>query len=98
MHNELFGLLQNMISDRPQRIAIAAPRGHAKSTIVSETFVLWCICYKLEHYILIVSQTLDQASAYLSHIKHELETNPILKEDFPEVFFFFKQKTAYEIS
>src|SRR5688572_12777645 len=66
MHLEIFGLLQNMIVKRSQRIAIAAPRGHAKSTIVSESFVLWCICYKLEHYILLISQTLDQAAAYLS--------------------------------
>ncbi len=85
MHTEIFSLLQNMITKRSQRIAIAAPRGHAKSTIVSETFVLWCICYKLENYILLISQTLDQAAAYLSHIKHELETNPLLKQDFPEV-------------
>lgn len=35
MHKELFVDLQNASRQRGARLAIAAPRGHAKSTIVS---------------------------------------------------------------
>ena len=43
MHTELFELLQEMTHKRKARVAIAAPRGHAKSTIVSLAYVLWCV-------------------------------------------------------
>src|SRR5687768_15135750 len=46
MHLDLFEILENSIDDRGCRAAIAAPRSHAKSTIVSLAFPLWCICYK----------------------------------------------------
>jgi hypothetical protein len=85
MHLELFALLENAHHSRGQRLAIAAPRGHAKSTIVSQAYVLWCICYAYEPFILLISNTIDQASDGLSMIKHELQCNQMLLEDFPEV-------------
>lgn len=83
MHRELFALLERASELRGMRLAIAAPRGHAKSTLVSLAFVLWVIVYALEDYILILSDTADQASNLLSIVKNELETNPRLREDFP---------------
>lgn len=85
MHLELFEMLQNAVLARGGRMAIAAPRGHAKTTLVSQAFVLWCICFHKEPFILLISNTIDQASDCLSMIKHELQTNPLLLEDFPEV-------------
>src|SRR5690554_6920684 len=61
MHGQLFEDLDRIIHTRNGRLAVAAPRGHAKSTIVSLAFVLWCILYKKEQLILIVSATRDQA-------------------------------------
>lgn len=84
MHIELFSLLQDAVETRAQRIAIAAPRGHAKTTIVSQAYVLWCICFKKEPFVLLISNTIDQASDCLSMIKHELQTNPLLMADFPD--------------
>jgi predicted phage terminase large subunit-like protein len=86
MHREVFCLMENMtLRDRGDRMALAAPRGHAKSTIVSLAFVLWCICYKLEDYIILISDTASQANDLLSHVKNELEANHRLLGDFPEV-------------
>lgn len=85
MHLEMFEMLEQATSQRGERLAIAAPRGHAKSTIVSCAFVLWCVCYKLESDILLISNTADQANDFLSFIKAELESNPRLLADFPEV-------------
>lgn len=85
MHQELFPLLQEATANRGARIAIAAPRGHAKTSIVSTAYLLWCICYQREQYIVLVSNTADQANDLLSHLKRELEENELLRMDFPEV-------------
>jgi len=62
-----------------ERLAIAAPRGHAKSTLVSLVFVLWCVVYKLENYILIISDSEDQSKMNLDAVKAELESNDLLR-------------------
>lgn len=85
MHTELFVDLQDASRQRGARLAIAAPRGHAKSTIVSLAYLLWCICYRTEPYIMLISNTLDLSSDFLSQIKRELQSNERLLEDFPEV-------------
>jgi len=62
--------------------AVAAPRGHAKSTNVTFKDPLHAICYQYKHYILILSDSSDQAEGFLSDIKIELEDNEAIKEDF----------------
>ena len=84
MHTELCELLDYASIERGSRIAVAAPRGHAKSTIVSCAYVLWSIVRKTEPYILLISATADQAEDFLSFVKTELSTNQRLIEDFPE--------------
>ena len=84
MHVELFEMLQNASHRRNARIAVAAPRGHAKSTVVSLGYVLWCVCYQREAHIVIISNTADQAVDLLAAVKSELESNPRLIADFPE--------------
>ena len=85
MHKELFGLLKEAPEKRNFRLAVAAPRGHAKSTVVSLAYVLWCIGYGLEQHIVIISNTADQSVDLLTTIKNELESNPLLIQDFPDV-------------
>ncbi|MHC4569064.1 MAG: phage terminase large subunit, partial [Planctomycetota bacterium] len=85
MHHEIFQKLLDMTERRKARTAIAAPRGHAKSTIVSLVYVLWCILYSKERLILIVSNTTEQAVALLKDIKHQLRSNPLIVSDFPEI-------------
>ncbi len=84
MHREIFADLSEIITKRDGRLAVAAPRGHAKSTIVSLAFVLWCVLYEKEKFILIVSAMGEQAELLLKPIKDELRTNPLLLADFPE--------------
>lgn len=87
-HVELSGLLDGMTYSRGMKSAIAAPRDSAKSTIISLQYVLYCICYDLEKFILLVSNTSDQAAELLSSVKKELETNELLMRDFPEASEF----------
>ena len=83
-HRELCELLQGLNTKRGGRLAVAAPRGSAKSTFVSLIYVLWCICYSKEQYIVLLSDTSDQAEGLLGHVKNELENNEHLRRDFPE--------------
>jgi hypothetical protein len=83
MHAELFPLLENLPPGG--RLAVAGPRGSAKSTLVTLIYVLWMICYQRCRYIVIVSDTKDKAAEFLGHIKEELVRNDRLSADFPEV-------------
>jgi predicted phage terminase large subunit-like protein len=76
-HKELYQILLTT-----KRGAVAAPREHAKSTVVSLFFVLYCICYKLRRFIVLLSDTLPQARLLLNANKVELEGNDALIEDF----------------
>lgn len=62
-----------------------APRGAAKSTLVSQIFVLWCVVIEAKHFVIIGMDTYDQAALMVEAIKVELESNPRLAQDFPEI-------------
>ena len=51
--------------------SVAAPRGHAKSTNLTFKDDLHAILYQYKHYILILSDTYDQASSFVSSIKED---------------------------
>ena len=84
LHEWLDAELPRM-ADAPEgvRLAIAAPRGEAKSTFVSLFFVLWAVLTGRKHYILIIADALEQAASLLGAVKDELEFNEALKQDFP---------------
>jgi len=63
-------------------VAIAAPRGHAKSTAITLTFVLANICFRLKRHVLIISDTVDQAALFLGNIAAELRENEELRATF----------------
>ncbi len=85
MHLQMFNKLSKITKKRKARVAIAAPRGHAKSTIVSLVYVLWCVLYEKEHLILIVSNSEPQAVNLLKDVKDQLKNNPLILSDFPEL-------------
>lgn len=85
-HHEICSILQEISESRNGRLAVAAPRAHAKSTVVSFFYVMWSICYNKERCILILSATAKQAQQLLSTVSIALDTNVLLREDFPEVF------------
>lgn len=67
---------------RGSRLAIAAPRGAAKSTVHSLLFPLMDIAYGREPYTIIVSATINQANARIASITRELIENERLHKDF----------------
>lgn len=79
LYNELKRIVE---AETGQRVAIAAPRGNAKSSITSLIFIIWCIVYQKKHFIVLLSDTSSQAEEFLSSIRNELETNERLRQDF----------------
>ena len=61
---------------------VAAPRGHAKSTNFTFKDSLHAALYQYKHYIIILSDSSDQAEGFLTDIKTELEENQDIHEDF----------------
>lgn len=56
-------------------VAIAAPRGHAKSTAISLSYVLASVLFREKKFVLMVSDTETQANLFLGSIKQELQEN-----------------------
>ena len=64
-------------------VAIAAPRGHAKSTAGTLAYGLCSLLFREARFLLIVSDTESQASMFLNAIKAELQDNEAIGELFP---------------
>jgi len=65
-----------------EKFAIAAPRGHGKSTDVSVVFIIWCIVNNLKHFITLFSDAIELTETLIESIKAELEENENLRADF----------------
>ena len=85
MHYWLAAELQQLTVQRGRHRAVIAPRSGAKTTWVSKLFPLYCVCHGLERYIMLISDSTDQARQNLHAIQHELESNPELARAYPEV-------------
>lgn len=64
------------------RNVAAAPRGHAKSTNFTFKDTLHAALYLYKHYVIILSDSSDQAEGFLTDIKTELEDNREIRLDF----------------
>lgn len=63
-------------------VAIAAPRGHAKTTAVTVGYGLATLLFRDRRFMVIVSDTEAQASMFLNNMKMELTDNPTVAELF----------------
>lgn len=62
--------------------AVAAPRGHAKSTALTHDYGLACALFRVEDYIVIASATEELAIQHLGDIAMELRDNEEIHRDF----------------
>lgn len=67
------------------RRVIAAPRGHAKSTNFTFKNAIHSTVYGYKHYILILSDSSEQAEGFLNDIATELEDNLLIRQDFGDL-------------
>lgn len=77
-HHELWDLM--CLPD--PKVAVAAPRGHAKSTAVTHAYTLAHVLFRENDHVLLVSDTEEQAKAFLGDIKNELLENDELRDLF----------------
>jgi len=77
-HEEMW----DMCTSNNRFVALAAPRGHAKSTSISLSYVLACVLFRERRFTLLVSDTEAQAAMFLGQIKQELQEN----QDIIELF------------
>lgn len=74
LHLEMWELC---CSESPQ-VAIAAPRNHAKSTSITHAYTLASALFREHRYIILISDTEEQATEFLGDIREELRTNEVL--------------------
>jgi len=76
---EIFQLTQSI---GIQNIVITAFRGSAKSTIISMSYVIWCILGEQQKkFVIILGKTQPKSQSILMDIKKELEQNEELRRD-----------------
>lgn len=97
LHNHIKSSLGNLHREwikwmREPRIAIAAPRSHAKSTWFSLVYPLWCLLFQRKKFIVLISDTSTQAEELLGTIIEELETNEFIIEDFGRIAGYIPEK------
>lgn len=63
-------------------VAIAAPRGHAKSTAITHSYMLACLLFRERMFSLLISGTEAQAILFLNDIKNELKDNELIHQLF----------------
>jgi len=79
-HTEIRQMVQ-----KESRLAIAAPRGFAKSTNVQVIYALFCLLYNEGDDILTISASADMAEDWVRKLKFELEGNERIREDFGSI-------------
>ena len=84
-HQELTGYLNSLLVNVTDRIAWSVPRGHAKSTYLSNMFPIYNIVYNLRSFIVIISETQDGARLFADYVNNQLKYNAKLREDFGEL-------------
>ncbi len=77
--------LNRLLNIRGKMCFFAGPRESGKTTLDALITPLHDICFDLRHFIIIISETADQASDYAKFIKLEIEENERLKQDFGDL-------------
>ncbi len=78
-HREIFRILQ---SDDIELAIFVAFRGSAKSTVITNAYIIWSILGRQQKkFVTIQSQTEQRARHFLMNIKREFEQNTLLRND-----------------
>ncbi len=69
---------------RGTKTCVSAPRGEAKSTLLTQLGTIWCVVTGRKRFVPIIMDSFDQAATMLEAIKIELTDNPRLAMDWPD--------------
>lgn len=77
--------LRPTTAPREQRRAKFAPRATGKTTWHFLILVMWAAAHRHKRFVAAFANTAMQAEEHLKTFRHELETNSLLRADFPEL-------------
>lgn len=89
VHREWWALC---LSEHPQ-VAIAAPRGFAKTTAITFAYVLFILLERVSKHLLLLGSNEGLAGAFVHDIKIELAENELLRKDYGIQRFFKETET-----
>ena len=99
MHYEITAEIEYIIDTKGKIYsAVVWPRGFAKTTTVTLGLPLWCALLRKRRYILIVSDSHDQAKQQLANLQDELENNERIREDFGDMKGRIWQRSEIELA
>jgi predicted phage terminase large subunit-like protein len=82
-HKEICAIIDNVATvNRNAKVAVAAPRSHAKSSYLSKATPLRETVFRNRRYQIIISETPSVATANLEWLSAQLKSNQKLREDF----------------
>ncbi|MDO4558089.1 MAG: hypothetical protein Q4C47_03900, partial [Planctomycetia bacterium] len=84
MHQWISTWLERLAERRGLKLNLLGPRGSAKSTLITLTYVLRCALEGREAYIWILSDTRQQVRSHLECIRSCLESNAEIASCYPE--------------
>lgn len=84
-HKELASYLDSFLEEPTQRLAWSVPRGHSKSSYLTNMYPVYNVVYGLRNYIIILSETEAGARMFTEWINNQLKFNEKLRNDFGEL-------------
>lgn len=83
VHKRLIELIQ-MVVLVGALLAMGIPRGWGKTSLCVRG-VIWAVAYRHHSFCMLIGASNEAAKAMIQDIRTELETNPLLMDDFPEL-------------
>lgn len=84
-HLDLAKTARRWMRDEPRRDVWIAPRGAAKTTWNFLILPLWALCHAHRRIFVAFAHSTDQAQGHLATLRHELDSNDLLRRDFPDL-------------
>lgn len=97
-HLEWVDYIRRWIAPGPERDAFVAPREAGKSTFWFLLGPLWAAAFGHLHFIAAFADTATQAQIHLKTFKAELDTNELLRNDFPDLCMAGKRPSGVNVS
>lgn len=85
VHKRLIELIQ-MVVLVGALLAMGIPRGWGKTSLCVRG-VIWAVAYRHHTFVMLIGASNEAAKAMIQDIRTELETNPLLQADFPELCY-----------
>jgi predicted phage terminase large subunit-like protein len=98
-HREIADIMDDVSNNEVNaKIAVAAPRSHAKSTYLSKAFPLRELCFRKRRYVILISETPTVSSGNLDWIATQLKHNEKLRADFGPLLSVKQQENVKDNS